>query len=192
MASHILIDTHLAQLHARLPADTVDELADGLTETYRRQLNSGLDPDTAARAAIAEFGDPATITTAFVQQAPARRMALTLLGTGPVVGGCWGLSLLVGHAWNWPIPIPARIAFGLALASVIAILGSAVLNRHNYRNIRLAATSGSLALIVLDATMLTAALLLAPALVWPMALAIPASLTRIGLTMRALHHVIAQ
>ena len=36
MASHQLIDAYLGSVAPRLPADTVDELADGLTETYRR------------------------------------------------------------------------------------------------------------------------------------------------------------
>lgn len=36
MASHHLIQEHLAELARHLPADTVDELADGLIETWQR------------------------------------------------------------------------------------------------------------------------------------------------------------
>ena len=40
MASHDLIEAYLAELRRRLPADTVDELADGLIETYDGQRSA--------------------------------------------------------------------------------------------------------------------------------------------------------
>ena len=46
-----LIDSYLVALSADLPEAIVDELADGLDETYRYHLGQGLDPDAAARAA---------------------------------------------------------------------------------------------------------------------------------------------
>ncbi|MET7970527.1 hypothetical protein [Micromonospora sp. NPDC005305] len=52
IASHHLIDAHLAILARRLPADAVDELADGLTETWQHQLAAGLPPADAARTAL--------------------------------------------------------------------------------------------------------------------------------------------
>lgn len=58
MASHHLIDDHLAVLAERLPRHTLDELADGLIETWRQHLTAGLTPEPAARAAVAEFGTP--------------------------------------------------------------------------------------------------------------------------------------
>jgi len=51
MASHQLIDQHLAALARTLPPDTVDELADGLTETWQHHLATGLTPTAAAHAA---------------------------------------------------------------------------------------------------------------------------------------------
>ena len=42
-----LIRGYLAALAARLPASVVEELADGLTETYRFYLSRGLDPEAA-------------------------------------------------------------------------------------------------------------------------------------------------
>jgi hypothetical protein len=39
-----LIDDYLAELSADLPARIVEELADGLDETYRRYLGQGLAP----------------------------------------------------------------------------------------------------------------------------------------------------
>jgi hypothetical protein len=56
-----LITSYLAALFARLPAGIVEELADGLAETYQDYLRHGLALDRAAEAAVAEFGDPDTI-----------------------------------------------------------------------------------------------------------------------------------
>jgi hypothetical protein len=184
MASHQLIDDHLAVLTRTLPPDTVDELADGLTETWQRHLATGLTPTEAARAAIAEFGTPEQITRAFVAQAPGRRTARLLLATGPVVGGCWAASLVTAHAWTW-VPPAARTLFALTLGSVVAALLTAATSRRSYRRTRLG-LAGGLGVVALDAAMVTAILLAAPTLVWPMGVAIPASLTRIGLTLRCL------
>lgn len=60
MAGHHLIDAQLTVLATRLPAQAVEELADGLLEAYEARL-ADADPDVAARAAIAEFGDADTI-----------------------------------------------------------------------------------------------------------------------------------
>jgi hypothetical protein len=184
MASHQLIDAHLADLARRLPADAVEELADGLTETWQHHLSAGLPPADAAGAAITEFGSPEQITEAFVAHCPGRRTARVLLATGPLVGACWGASIAAAHAWTWPVPAPAAAVFGLALLSVVATLLAAATSRRSYRRARLG-TAGGLGLVGLDLTMLTAVLLLAPTLVWPMLVAIPVSLARIGLTLRS-------
>lgn len=188
MAGHTLIDTHLATLAQRLPARIVDELADGLVETYQHHRERGANPAEAANAAIAEFGEPDEIITAFTRQAPGRRAALELLATAPMFAVCWGASLIAGQAWTWPVPTAATVAFGLVLAGVVATLGAAV-TTQNYRRTRLAA-AGMGALLVLDSAMLAAVLLAAPTLVWPMALAVPASLARIGLSLYRLPQVL--
>jgi hypothetical protein len=189
MASHTLINAHLAELARRLPAPVVDELADGLTETYEHHLARGLHPTAAAAAAIAEFGSPDQITAAFTRQAPGRRTALVLLATGPVFAACWGPSLIMAKPWTWPIPVTAALAFGLALLAVVAVLATAATSRRHYRRTRLAAI-GAVGLVLLDTTMLAAVMFAAPVLVWPMAVAIPASLARIALTLRALPPVV--
>ena len=191
MARHQLIDEHLADLARRLPADAVDELADGLLETWRRHLDAGLAPAGAAQAAIAEFGSPAEITGAFVAQSPGRRTARTLLATGPLVGVCWGAGLAVGQVWTWSVPALAAAGFGVALFAVIAALIAAATSRRSYRRARLGG-AGGLGLVVLDAVMVVAVLLVAPVLVWPLLVAIPASLTRIGLTLRILPSPLAR
>lgn len=185
MASHQLIDAHLGVLARRLPADAVEELADGLAETWQHHLAAGLPPADAARAAIAEFGSVDQITDAFVVQSPSRRTARMLLATGPIVGACWGVSLVASQAWSWPVPAPAAAVFGLALLAVVAALITSAASRRSYRRARLG-NAGGLGLVALDVAMMAAVLLVAPTLVWPMLVAVPASLVRIGLILQSL------
>jgi hypothetical protein len=191
MASHELIDGYLADLARQLPPHTVDELADGLMEAWRHRLNAGLAPTAAARAAIAEFGTPDLVTRAFVAQAPGRRAAVLLLASGPVVGACWGASLVTARAWTWPVPAPAAVLLSAVLLTVVAALVTAATSRSSLRRTRLGAVGG-IGIVALDAAMITAVLLLAPALVWPMLVAVPVSLTRIGLTLRFLPRTFAR
>lgn len=185
MASHQLIDAYLDELAGRLPADAVDEIADGLHEAWRHHLDRGVAPSEAARAAIAEFGPAAQVIDAFVVNATGRRTARLLLATGPIIGICWGASLLLARAWTWPIPAPAAGVFAAALLTVVACLVMAATSRHGYRRTRLGHV-GAAGLVALDTTMIAAVLLAAPTLVWPMALAIAASLARMGITWRHL------
>ena len=184
MAGHQLIYAHLASLARRLPANAVNELADGLIETWQHHLAAGLPAEHAAHAAIAEFGTVDQITEAFVANCPARRTARTLLTTGPIVGACWGASLAVAHAWTWPVPAPAAIAIMVLLLAVVVALAISATSRTSYRRARLG-TAGALGIITLDATMLATVLLLAPTPAWPMLLAISVSLARIGVTLRS-------
>jgi len=183
MASHQLIDAYLDELSRRLPADAVDELADGLHETWRHHLDQGLTSAEAAVAAIAEFGTPTQVNDAFVTHATGRRAARLLLATGPIVGVCWGTSLIAAHAWTWSIPATAASLYATALLSVVACLIAAATSRHDYRRTRLGHI-GAAGLVALDAVMLAAVVLAAPILVWPMVIAIPVSLVRMGLTLR--------
>lgn len=191
MPGHHLIDAHLARLRRRLPADLVDELADGLAETYQRHLGLAGRPDAAAAGAIAEFGDPDTIVAAFARASPGHRAAVALLATGPAVGACWAAALVLGHAWAWPVPVPLRLAFGLTLLATVILLAIAAGSRISYARTRIAA-AGCLTLIALDLTMITAAVHAAPELTWPMTAAIPASLTRLALTARTIPRILTQ
>jgi len=187
MAGHDLIDGYLATFARRLPADAVDELADGLTETYRRHLATGVDERAAAAGAVAEFGTPDVVIAAFVRQAPGRRVARLLLCWGPAVGLCWGTALVLGH---WPVPLAVRLGVGLSLLTVIALLVVAATGLHSYRRTRLAAAAG-LGFVGLDGALLVAVALTAPPFTWPLALAVPASLTRLALTARAIPRLLA-
>jgi hypothetical protein len=184
VAGHRLIEASITALARRLPADAADELADGLTETYQHHLARGLQPDAAARTAISEFGEPDLIVAAFVLQAPGRQAARALLATGPLVGGCWAVALVTGHAWTWPLPAAARPIFGLTLIAAIAALALAATARRSYRRTRFA-TLGSTGLITLDAAMLACIALVPPTVTAPLMLAALASVARIALVIRA-------
>lgn len=185
MASHPLIHQQLARLRTELPAEVVDELADGLIETWEHYLTSGVDPTKAARQAIADFGTPEETITAFATQAPGRRVALLLLGTGPVVGAIWGASLVTTRAWTWPIPMAVVAGFGILLVAVVVALIISVISRNSYRRTRIG-LAAALGTVIFDGTILTTVLVASPVLAWPIAAAVPVSLTRIALTLRSL------
>jgi hypothetical protein len=127
MAGHHLIDGYLAMLARQLPPDAVDELADGLTETYLRQRSAGLEPDAAARAAITEFGAPGTVLAAFAGQATGRGYRRTRLAAGAGLGliGLDGTLLatvmLIAPPFAWPmaLAVPASLARMVLTARVM-------------------------------------------------------------------------
>jgi hypothetical protein len=185
MATSSVMDSYLAELAMRLPASIVDELADGVEQTYVHFQSAGLSDERAARATLRDFGTADAVVASFVAASPARRTSRLLLATGPLVGACWAAVLLAGRAWTWPIPALGRAAFGVALIAVISTLLVAVAGRE-YRSTGHAAAAGCLGLIVLDAVLLltvAAAADLPPGL---LALAACASGSRITLALHAL------
>ncbi|WP_433007964.1 hypothetical protein [Kribbella sp. CA-294648] len=190
MAGRDLIDGYLAELARRLPVEAVEELADGLEETFQRQLRRGQSPTDAARSAIIEFGRPQLVAAAFARHSPGRRTAIALLVSAPAFAGLWGATLLTGHVWTWGIPVAVAAAFGAVLLAVAATLG-VVARSNNCATVRLAGPA-ALVLILLDLGMLMAVALAAPAMTWAMALAVPASLIRIALAGRNLPRVFAR
>jgi hypothetical protein len=191
MAESRLIGDYLAELSAQLPVPIVAELADGLDQTYRRYLDQGLSADDAATAALTEFGDPQVVLAAFTRASPARRAARRLLATGPLVGACWGIALILNRAWTWPVlPVGARILIGAALITVIGLLAAASFGRR-YRSAVRAGAAGCLGITALDATMLAVILLAAPAVIWPIIVAMTASAARLTFTARSLRSVLA-
>ena len=188
MAESSVIADYLTALSAQLPGPIVEELADGLDQTRQRYLDQGLQPEPAAEAALAEFGEAQVIVAAFARGRPARRAARRILATGPVVGGCWAIALITSHAWSWPLPVAARPLLGGALVLIIGLLAAAAFGTR-YRSIRWAGTAGCVGITVLDATMLLAAALVIPAVGWPLLVAAAASSARLILTARALRPV---
>ncbi|MGW0196388.1 hypothetical protein [Nonomuraea sp. NPDC003201] len=186
MAGHELIAAQLDILAARLPAEAVEELADGLYEAYEDQQRRHGDPDVAARAAIAEFGDAETIMTAFGRASPWRRTALTLLVTRPIMAAIWAATLIAGQAWTWPVHTPIKVLYGVALLTVAGLLIAAALYPRAYHRTRVIVIAGALGLILLDGLMVTGALRFSTGPVWPLAAAIPASVIRVLAVVRGL------
>jgi len=184
-----LIDGYLAELSADLPARIVEELADGLDETCRRYLGRGLAQDAAARAAVAEFGEPRVIMAAFTDASRGRRTARRLLAVGPGVGTYWAIVLITARAWQWPVPMVARVLFGVLLIAVIGFLVAAALGRH-YRPVCRAAAAGCVGTAIVDAAVTGTVLITAPALAWPVAVAVALSAGRSTFALRNFHHAL--
>ena len=187
MAEPRLIRDYRAALAKRLPDEIVEELTDGLEQTYQRHLSTGLAPHDAAHAAISEFGDADTLTALFAAGSPARRAALALLYTGPLVGGCWATLLITTRAWDWPVPVPVRSGLALLLGTVILLLAFTACTA-SYRRARHTATAACAGLIALDATLGTALLVPSAAHGWLLMLA-AAGAARITFSARALRRI---
>ena len=175
-----LIAGYVTALHQSLPPAIADEAATGLIDTSQDHLKSGAGDQEAAHAALAEFGDLATVVGEFTRQAPGRRAARLLLATGPAVGVCWAAALILSRAWTWPVPVTARLGFGAVLVLAVLALAIAATSRHSYQRTKVAAVASPL-ILALDVTAVTTALA-APALPWALRIAVAVSLSRIAFT----------
>jgi fatty acid desaturase len=184
-----LIDGYLAALSADLPQPIVEELADGLEETCRRYIGQGLDPDAAARAAVAEFGEPRVIVAAFTRASRGRSTARRLLAAGPVVAVCWAIVLITARAWQWPVPVAGRVLFGVTLITVIGLLATAAVGRR-YRSVCRTAAAGCVGIAILDVVMIGTVLIIAPVLVWPVVLAVAVSAGRSVFALQNVRHAL--
>ena len=195
-------------------AAVTDELRDGLMEALETHQARGCSPQEATVAAIAEFGDPDTVAAAFGPElgaVQARRVALGLLVTGPLVGLTWIAAVVVNvlPPWRHQLigPWLALPLVGLALAVAGPALGLTVaatgrLGRRLGRVVRretlppTAAAVAALAAVVADLTLLgiiTGHALTSPgSYVWaPVIVAASASLTRVTLAGRAARRCLA-
>jgi hypothetical protein len=188
MPGHLLIQDYLADLHG-LPAEVVDELTDGLLETYEHHRARGHAPDDAAHAAIAEFGSARDVVAAFDRIAPGRRTARALLATGPLVGLCWGTALITARVWTWPIPAWAPPALGAALATVIVLL--LVAAQASRSRARRAAAAGAGTIALLDVLVVAGVIATAPVLPGLLQVALVASVVRACLSVRTLPGILA-
>jgi HAAS len=211
---------YLAAVTAQLPGPlsarvaVTDELRDGLIEALETHQARGCSQAEATAAAIAEFGDPHTVAAAFGPElgaAQARRVALGLLVTGPLVGLAWIAAVAVNTLppWHHQLigPWLALPLVGLALAVAGPALGLTVaatgrLGRRLGRVVdratlpATAAAAAALAAVVADLTLvgiITGHALTSPgSYVWaPVIVAASASLTRVTLAGRAARHCLA-
>jgi hypothetical protein len=205
---------YLSAVAAQLPGPpsarvaVTDELRDGLIEALDTHQGHGCSQAEATAAAIAEFGDPDTVAAAFGPElgaVQARRVALGLLVTGPLVGLAWITAVAVNALppWRHQLTGPwlALPLVGLALAVAGPALGLTVattgrLSRPLGRVVHratlppTAAAVAAVAAVVADLTLLgiiTGHALTSPgSSVWaPVILAASASLTRVTLAGRA-------
>jgi hypothetical protein len=188
-----------------------DELRDGLLETLERHLARGCSRREATATALAEFGDPDTVVAAFAPElaaVQARRVALGLLSTGPLVGLAWIAAVAANALPPWRLelsgPWLALPLVGLALLVAGPALGLTVAATGRLGG-RLgprmtlpptAAAVAALAAVVADLTLLTVIggqTLIGPGpSVWaPVLLAVGASLARGTLAGRALRRCLA-
>lgn len=192
-------------------AGIVTEISDGLLETVASYQAGGLRDDDAVRAAIAEFGEPQLVADAFRPELgvrEARRTALALLISGPLVGMAWLAGAVVSWSsarhevpwlrfegpWTWwAVPLVA-LAIAVSVPSLLLALVSA--SRLGWR-LALPASLPPKAAAVASAAAATADITLLGALsvyalaslgslpLLPLVPAIAASLTRTCLAARA-------
>jgi HAAS domain-containing protein len=213
-----LIDAYLGQIGAALPGpartrrDIVAELRSGLLDAADAHRATGMPAAPAIEAAIREFGDPRQVAAGFrpeIAARQARRLALALVATGPLIGSLWAAAALASHIgirhaapWHWAGAPPASlVAFPAVAAALLITVWTALftvaatgrltrwLPTRPYTATTTAAIAGfgtvaaDVAIFVLLASQLaTAPSRLAPA---PVAAAALASLTRLTLARRA-------
>ena len=212
---------YLAAVTAQLPGPpsarvaVTDELCDGLLEALDTHRARGCSSQEATAAAIAEFGDPNTVAAAFgpeLAAVQARRVALGLLATGPLVGLAWITAVAVNALPPWrhqligpwlalPLVGVALAVTGPALGLTVAAtgrlgrrLGGGFGRRAAFPPT--AAAVASLAAVLADLTLLAIlggqAFTSPGSLVWaPVMVAAGASLTRVMLAGRAARHCLA-
>jgi hypothetical protein len=92
------VDAFLQALAARLPgpaklrAEILAELQDGLLQAVDDNQAAGAETDKAVQLALAQFGDGATLARSFwpeLAAARARRIVLALFATAPIVAALW-------------------------------------------------------------------------------------------------------
>jgi hypothetical protein len=145
------VESYLAQVTVRLPgparthAEIMAELRSGLLDATDAHRSAGLPPAQAALAAVSEFGDPSQVADGFraeIAARQARRVAVSLLAAGPLVGLLWITAALTSHLGmhlatpgHWPDLSPA-LRVGIDLVAVViaaeawaALLGVAATGR---------------------------------------------------------------
>lgn len=142
------VERYLAEVAARLPrcpararADIVAELRSGLLDAADAYQSAGVPPDQAAGVVISEFGEAAQIADAFraeIAASQARRVAVTLLVTGPLVGLLWVAVAAASHLavppvqpWHWPglPPVLPLVAAAVGVTACAALAGIATTGR---------------------------------------------------------------
>lgn len=212
------IEPYLAAVAARLPGpvraqrDIVAELRAGLLDAIDARRSAGVPPAQAAAQSVLEFGDPRQVAEAFrpeLAARSARRIALTLVLTGPLIGALWVAAARASHAgigqappWPWAsappdallaLPLAAAAIAVTAWAALLTVAATGRLTRWLPARPRLAPTTAAIAgfgamavdvivFVLLASQLVTAPRALAPV---PITAAAAASLVRLTLARRA-------
>jgi hypothetical protein len=132
-----LIENYLSEVASGLTgpahsrAEIIAELRGGLLDAADAHRCAGLAPPAAAQAAVDEFGSAAQIAAALrpgLAAGQARRVAVALLATGPLIGLLWAAAARASHIgihatvpWHWAhMPPAAPVALPL-IAAVLPI-----------------------------------------------------------------------
>lgn len=141
MTSGAAVEAYLRVVAAGLPGprrardDILAELRSGLLDAIDARRSAGLPVQVATEAAIGEFGDPRQVALAFrphLALTQARRTALALAATGPLVGLLWAAAAIASHVtlrhappWDWPgAPPLSPAAFPAAAAAILIVVTS--------------------------------------------------------------------
>jgi hypothetical protein len=209
-----MLDSYLAEVTAGLsgPArartEILAELRAGLLDAVDAYRLAGLPPADAARVAIGEFGDPRLVADGFGPELAARiarRTALALVTTGPMVGALWAAAAAASHIgirealpWQWANSPPVSpVAFPLAAAALAVTVWAALLTvaatgrltRWLPARPRLAPTTaavaglGTAAADLIIFALLASQLAAAPRTLAPIPIAVAATASLIRLTM---------
>jgi hypothetical protein len=203
----VMIGTYLDELAVALigpsgaRAAVVAEISDGLLETVGSYRTRGLKAGEAVHAAIAEFGEPRTVAAAFspeIGARQARRTAVALMTSGPLVGLAWiaGAVLAalppVRHGLTGPWWALSVVGLALVVAAPSMLLVVVATGRAGLRFVLppslppMAAGIAGVAALIADGTLLMmlgfyALTTSAPLALLPMTPAIAASLVRLAL-----------
>ena len=221
MTGSTSIEAYLSQVATALPGparardDIIAELRSGLLDATDAYRAAGRSPGEAAVAATAEFGDPRQVAAAFrpeLAACQARRLALTLIATGPLIGLLWATAATASHIaihralpWHWhgmppatPIAVPlfGAVFLTFACAAAFTLAATGPLARWLPASHRIAPATAAIAGFAAAATDLAALILLASKLASapaslapaPVLAAVAVSLTRITLARRAARH----
>jgi hypothetical protein len=143
MTAARVIDEYVERVASGLPGpprergDMMAELRSGLLDALDAHRLDGLAEDAAAAAATAEFGEPRVIAATFRSELAvrlARKCALTLAVTGPVVGLLWTAAAVASHvsirrALPWEAAAPAgsmTVVRLLLVALLVTVAGALV------------------------------------------------------------------
>jgi HAAS domain-containing protein len=214
------VDEYLAQVADRMPgpartrAAILAELRADLLDAVEAHRRTGLASAAAEQVAVDEFGDPLQLAAAFraeLATAKARRLALLLLASAPLIVLAWAAAAIGSHLgarhalpWQWETSPAWRLTLLVAAAALViglfaataAVAVSGRMTRWLPDCASLAAPSAITAGIAAGAVDLILLLLLARQLAHapatldatPVTIAALASITRLAFAKRSIRH----